>query len=171
MNTFFRGACLFLPLFFSFQHSAAQMAENLVVPTVVTNHYDKSEPLSHGVVQVMRKAKKVKVEVKDLAANAAYAVVLLNERTGERVDVGLFQTDKRGFSSKEFDVKEYLENYNALLVMNDEDVIQYAQLHNATHGCICKHSGGSIVTRRLDQECYECPCGVYYEICCGGKKH
>lgn len=157
---------LLIPDLFFSQQTGTQ-----VVPTVITNHYGKSEPLSHGVVHVMNKEKKVRVEVKDLAKDATYDVVLLNEANGNRMKIGSLKTNRRGFAATEVDAKAFLETYNALLVMNGEDVIQYAQLQEATHGCICKHSGGSIVTRKLDQECFECPCGVNYEICCGGKKH
>ena len=141
-----------------------------VVPTVITNHYDKSEIESHGVVAVTQGEEKIKVEVKDLRKNAGYEVVLLDEATGKRSKVGTLKTDAKGFSSTEFSVKGLLPSYNALLLMNGDDVVQYAQLLESHHGCICKHSGGSIVTRNLDQECYECPCGVKYEICCGGRK-
>jgi hypothetical protein len=137
---------------------------------VVTAHYDKSEPPSHGVVHIRSTEKKIKVEVKDLRKNSTYDVVLLNESNGKRVRVGSLAVDRRGFASAEFDITQYFDTYNALLIASGEDVIQYAQLHESHHGCICKHSGGSIVTRRLDQECYECPCGVNYEICCGMKK-
>ncbi len=160
---------VFALIFFSPAESDSKK-ETKVIPTVVTNHYDESEPNSHGVVHTMTAEKKVRVEVMDLRKNATYDVVLLNEESGERVKLGILKTDKRGYSSTEFSTGEVPAGYNALLVMNDEDVIQYAQLEEATHGCICKHSGGSIVTRKLDQECYECPCRVNYEICCGGKK-
>lgn len=141
-----------------------------VVPAVITNHYDKSEIESHGVVTVREKEETVRVEVKDLRKEADYDVVLLNEATGKRSKIGSLKTDSKGFASTDFSVKGLFPSHNALLLMNGEDVIQYAQLLDSHHGCICKHSGGSIVTRNLDQECYECPCGVKYEICCGGKK-
>lgn len=150
--------------------SSAQLSKTYVVPSVITNHYDKSEPKSHGVVTVMAGEEKVKVEVRDLAKNTEYDVALLNEATGKRERLGKFKTDSRGFASTEYSARGLLNTQNALLVLNGEDVTQYAQLHEATHGCICKHSGGTIVTRKVDQECYECPCGVKYEVCCGMKK-
>ncbi len=163
-------ALVFTFLVFHVDQSFAQNEESRVIPTVVTNHYDESEPLSHGVVHLMSKKQKVRVEVMDLKKNASYDVVVLNEESGERKELGKAKTDKRGYASTEFSIAGVPEGYNALLVVNGEDVIQYAQLHEATHGCICKHSGGTIVTRKLDQECYECPCRVNYEICCGGRK-
>ncbi len=141
-----------------------------VVPAVITNHYDKSEIESHGIVTVTEAERKIKIEVKDLRKNSSYDVVLLNEGTGKRSKVGILTTDGQGFSSTEFSVKDLFPSHNAMLLMNGDDVVQYAQLLDSHHGCICKHSGGSIVTRNLDQECFECPCGVKYEICCGGKK-
>lgn len=151
--------------------SSLSFAQNgtRVVPTVVTNHYGTSEHKSHGVVHVMGKEEKVKVEVKDLRKNSSYDVVVLSEMSGKRMKIGSLTTNRLGYASTEFSMKGYLGTYNALLVMNGDDVIQYAQLHEATHGCICKHSGASIVTRKLDQDCYECPCGVKFEICCGGR--
>ena len=148
----------------------AQTGKTYVVPTVVTNHYDKSEPESHGVVTVMTAEEKLKVEVRDLAKDTEYAVSLLDERSGKRNSLGSYKTDGRGYASKEFAVKGMLKSFNALLVVHGDDVIQYAQLQETPHGCICKHSGGTIVTKRTDQECYECPCGVKYEVCCGMKK-
>ncbi|HEY4613788.1 MAG TPA: hypothetical protein VII11_12450 [Bacteroidota bacterium] len=148
----------------------AQMSKTYVVPTVVTNHYDKSEPESHGVVTVMRAEEKIKVEVRDLAKNTDYTVSMLDENSGKRNSLGSFKTDGRGYSLKEFTVKGMLKTFNALLVVRGDDVIQYAQLNESSHGCICKHSGGTIITKKMDQECYECPCGVKYEVCCGMKK-
>ncbi|MGH2566858.1 MAG: hypothetical protein ACRDGA_00840 [Bacteroidota bacterium] len=150
--------------------AVSQTSKTYVVPTVITNHYDKSEPESHGVVTVLSAEEKLKVEVRDLARNTEYAVTLLEESSGKRTALGKFKTDARGSASTEYPAKGLLKTFNALLVLNGEDVIQYAQLHEATHGCICKHSGGTIVTRKMNQECYECPCGVKYEVCCGMKK-
>lgn len=148
----------------------AQTGKSYSVPTVVTAHYGKSEPESHGVVTVMADEGIVKVAVKDLGKNNEYEVVLLNEATGERTAIGKLKTDGKGAATLEHNAKNLLKTHNALLVVAGDDVLQYAQLHESSHGCICRHSGGTIVTRRLDQECYECPCGVNYEICCGGKK-
>lgn len=148
--------------------SAAPKA--LVIPAVITNHYDKSQVKSHGVVRVLPDQEKVHVSVRDVAKNSEYDIVLLNETSGDRKKVGSFKTDAKGGASGEFFAKDLLKTHNALLVMDGADVVQYAQLQESHHGCICKHSGGTIVTRRLDQECFECPCGVKYEICCGGPK-
>lgn len=145
-------------------------AQSMVVPTVITNHYDKSQVKSHGVVTVAQNEEMIKVGVRDLAKATAYDVVLLNESSGERSKIGAFTTDSKGGAFGEYSAKEKLRSFNALLIMDGEDVVQYAQLQESHHGCICKHSGGTIVTRRLDQECFECPCGVKYEICCGGPK-
>jgi hypothetical protein len=161
---------LILPVLIAVLSIDAKAQGPKVVPTVITNHYDKSEIESHGVVTVTEAEKKIKVEVKDLRKNAGYDVVLLDEATGKRSKVGTLKTDAKGFSSAEFSIKDLFPAHNALLLMNGDDVVQYAQLLDSHHGCICKHSGGSIVTRNLDQECFECPCGVKYEICCGGKR-
>ncbi|MCI0707882.1 MAG: hypothetical protein L0Y80_10600 [Ignavibacteriae bacterium] len=160
-------AALFLCIVSS--SSLAQTSKTFVVPTVVTAHYDASEPESHGVITVSSD-EKLKVEVRDLARNAEYTVSLLDERTGKRNDLGALTTDRRGYALKEFSVAGMLNTFNAVLILSGEDVIQYAQLREVSHGCICKHSGGSIVTTKLDQECYECPCGVKYEVCCRMKK-
>ncbi len=143
---------------------------SLVIPAVITNHYDKSQIKSHGVVRVMPDEERVRVDVRDAAKNSEYEIVLLNEASGDRKKVGSFKTDGKGSASGEFSAKDLLKTHNALLVMDGEDVVQYAQLQETHHGCICKHSGGTVVTRKLDQECFECPCGVKYEICCGGPK-
>ncbi len=143
---------------------------SLVIPAVITNHYDKRQIKSHGIVRVMADEERVRVDVRDAAKNSEYDIVLLNEASGDRKKVGSFKTDAKGSASGEFSAKDLLKSHNALLVMDGQDVVQYAQLHETHHGCICKHSGGTIVTRRLDQECFECPCGVKYEICCGGAK-
>ena len=146
------------------------LSQQLVFPTIITNHYDSSEPESHGVVTVDKEW--INLSVRDLSKNKEYQVILLNEMTGERKLIGSIETGGKGDAKAEFDATGLLNSFNALLVMNDEDVIQYAQLQDSHHGCICRHSGGTIVTQRLEQECYECPCGVKYEICCGGpKKH
>lgn len=146
------------------------LSQQLVFPTIITNHYGSSEPESHGLVKVEKET--ITVSVRDLSKNHEYQVVLLNEISGERKQIGMFTTGGKGEASSGFDATGLLKSFNALLVMNEEDVIQYAQLQDSHHGCICRHSGGTIVTRNLDQECYECPCGVKYEICCGGpKKH
>ena len=141
-----------------------------VFPTIITNHYDKSQVKSHGVVTVSQKDEVVKIGVRELAKGTQYDVVLLDESSGERSKIGSFTTDGRGGSLSEYNAKGKLKPFNAILIMDGEDVVQYAQLQGAHHGCICKHSGGTIVTRKLDQECFECPCGVKYEICCGGPK-
>jgi len=146
------------------------IAQQLVVPTIITNHYGNSEPESHGDVQIEKERESITVSVRDLSRNQEYQVVLLNEMTGDRKPIGMFKTGGKGDASAEFSANGLLETFNAMLIMNEDDVIQYAQLQDAHHGCICRHSGGSIVTRRLDQDCYECPCGVKYEICCGGPK-
>lgn len=141
-----------------------------VVPAIITNHYDTSEPESHGVITVLRLKEVVTVAVRDLSALQEYEVVLLSELNGQRRSLGTFKTDARGSATKDFSAERLLKEFNALLILRGDDVIQYAQLQEAHHGCICRHSGGTIVTRRLDQDCYECPCGVKYEICCGGPK-
>lgn len=144
--------------------------QTYLVPTVITNHYDKSQVESHGVVTVIFGEELVKVGVRELAKTTNYDVVLLDESSGDRFKIGSFKTDGRGGASGEYPAKGKLESFNALLIMDGEDVVQYAQLQESHHGCICRHSGGTIVTRKLDQECFECPCGVKYEICCGGPK-
>jgi len=141
-----------------------------VVPTIITNHYDKSQVKSHGVVTVLSAEEMLKIGVRDLAKNTEYTVVLLDEASGDRSKIGSFKTDARGAAAGDYSAKGKFKAHNALLIMDGEDVVQYAQLQSAHHGCICKHSGGTIVTRKLDQECFECPCGVKYEICCGGPK-
>ncbi|MFQ5799266.1 MAG: hypothetical protein ACE5H0_11355 [Bacteroidota bacterium] len=148
----------------------AQKGRTFVVPTVVTAHYTHSEPESHGVVSVRFGEQKVVVAVQDLARKAEYDVLLLDESIGQREKIGILNTDRKGSAVMEYLTKDLLETHNALLIVKGEDVIQYAQLQESSLGCICRHSGGSIVTQRLDQLCYECPCGVNYEICCGGKK-
>ena len=145
---------------------------SIVVPAIITNHYDTSEPESHGVITIQREKEMISIAVRDLSSNQDYEVALLNESDGRRRLLGVFTTDSKGAAVKEFIARNLLQAFNALLILRGDDVIQYAQLQEAHHGCICRHSGGSIVTRRMDQECYECPCGVKYEICCGGpKKH
>lgn len=148
----------------------AQKAQTYVVPTVVTAHYTLSEPNSHGVVSVAFAEEEVTVAVRDLAKGAEYDVVLLDESSGHRAKLGTLKTDGKGGGTMEYTAKGLLKAHNALLILKDDDVLQYAQLQESSHGCICRHSGGSIVTQRLDQLCYECPCGVNYEICCGAKK-
>ncbi len=148
----------------------AQPSRSVAIPTIITNHYGESEIKSHGLITVEPDAEKIVVAVRDLTKGREYRVVLLNEMTGARSPIGTFKAEAKGGAKTEFNAKGLLKEYNALLIMYDEDVIQYAQLQESHHGCICKHSGGTIVTRRLDQECYECPCGVKYEICCGGTK-
>ena len=140
------------------------------VPAVITNHYDKSQIKSHGVVTVIPDEEVIKVSVRELGKATEYDVVLLDESSGERSKIGSFKTDNKGGASGDYSAKGKFKSFNALLVMDGEDVVQYAQLQGSHHGCICKHSGGTIVTRKLDQECFECPCGVKYEICCGGVK-
>ncbi|MBI3005228.1 MAG: hypothetical protein HYY49_07385 [Ignavibacteriales bacterium] len=130
------------------------------VPTVITNHYDKSQIKSHGVVTVFPAEEVVRIGVRDLAKNTAYDVVLLDESSGDRSKIGSFKTDGKGGASGDYSAKGKLKSFNALLIVDGEDVVQYAQLQGSHHGCICKHSGGTIVTRKLDQECFECPCGV-----------
>ena len=169
MNSRLRNFCVIVSLFLVTAFASfAQTGKTYIVPTVITNHYDKSEPESHGVVTVTPD-EKLKVEVRDLAKNTAYNVSLLEESSGKRNSLGTFTTDRRGYALKEFAAKGLLKTFNALLILHDEDVIQYAQLREVSHGCICKHSGGAIVTTKMDQDCYECPCGVKYEICCGMK--
>jgi len=144
--------------------------QSFAVPAIITNHYDTSEPESHGVITIQREKEKISIAVRDLSSNQDYEVALLNESDGRRSLLGAFTTDSKGGAVKEFSARNLLQAFNALLILRGDDVIQYAQLQEAHHGCICRHSGGTIVTRRLDQECYECPCGVKYEICCGGPK-
>ncbi len=166
------GKFLSFALMFVFLAAGSPAQEQtFVVPTIITNHYDTSEPESHGVITVQRSKETVTVDVRDLSAGQEYEVVLLNESNGHRNSLGTFKTDTRGSASKKFSAGKLLKEFNALLIVRGDDVIQYAQLHEAHHGCICRHSGGTIVTRRLDQDCYECPCGVKYEICCGGPKN
>lgn len=160
---------LFISLFGLFA-AQAQETKSIVVPAIITNHYGGSEVESHGVITMLPDDNRLIVAVRDLTKGREYLVVLLDEMTGNRSRIGSFKADAKGAARTEFDAKGLLKTFNALLIMFEDDVIQYAQLQAAHHGCICKHSGGSIVTRRLDQDCYECPCGVKYEICCGGLK-
>ncbi len=170
MKTYCIAVLLFSVLVVCCTSSAQTSAEkSYFVPTVVTAHYTNSEPESHGVVEVRIPEERVGVAVVGLGRKAEYTVVLLDESTGNRAKLGTFATGRKGQASAEYDAKGLLETHNALLILKGDDVVQYAQLQEATHGCICRHSGGTIVTQRLDQLCYECPCGVNYEICCGEK--
>lgn len=156
-------------LVFSVLSAQVQKDKSYIVPTVVTAHYTNSEPESHGVVWVSSGEEKVTVTVQDLARGSGYDVVLLDESTGHRTKLGTFKTGRKGDASEEYIAKGLLQTHNALLILKGDDIIQYAQLQESSEGCICRHSGGSIVTQRLDQICYECPCGVNYEVCCGGR--
>ena len=90
---------LVLPLLLISSQAVAQRESNRVVPTVITNHYDKSEPSSHGVAHVLNKEQRIKVEVKDLAKNANYDVALLDETSGKRVNVGRVYSVRRTLPS------------------------------------------------------------------------
>jgi len=124
MNSRLRNFCVTVSLFLVTAFASfAQTGKTYVVPTVITNHYDKSEPESHGVVTVAPD-EKLKVEVRDLAKNTAYNVSLLEESSGKRNSLGTFTTDRRGYALKEFAAKGLLKTFNALLILHDEDVIQ-----------------------------------------------
>lgn len=71
---------------------------------------------------------RVRVDVRDAAKNSEYEIVLLDEASGDRKKVGSFRTDVKGSASGEFSAKDLLKSHNALLVMDGEDVVQYAQL-------------------------------------------